>query len=78
MNETKEASIGRMQAVMRQNASALCWGGAMIMGVALVGVGAYAVWNSRQAKMLRAAKRTSLILNKTATILQSISTACEW
>ena len=46
---------------------------AVMTGATLLGGMAYLAWNSRQAKMLRAAKRTSCILRKSAAILQSIA-----
>ena len=54
------------------------WTAAGIMaGVALAGAGAYLLWNSRQAKMLRTAKRTGKILRRTGAILQAVAEATE-
>ena len=46
-------------------------------GVVLAGTGAYLMWNSRQAKMLRTAKRTEKILRRTGAILQAVADAAE-
>ena len=46
---------------------------AVIASATLIGAGAFLVWNSRQAKMIRAAKRASKILYKAGTILQSVA-----
>ena len=46
---------------------------AVMTSATLLGAGAYLAWNSRQAKMLRAAKRTSKILHKAGTILQTVA-----
>lgn len=54
------------------------WIAAGVMaGAALVGTGAYLMWNSRQAKMLRAAKRTGKVLRRTGAILQAVADAAE-
>ena len=54
------------------------WTTAGIMaGIALAGAGAYLLWNSRQAKMLRTAKRTGKILRRTGAILQAVAEATE-
>ena len=54
------------------------WIAAGVMaGIALVGTGAYLMWNSRQAKMLRTAKRTGKILRRTGAILQAVADAAE-
>lgn len=49
----------------------------MIMGavgaVAALGVGSYLAWNSKQARMMRAAKRAGRILYKAGAVLQSVS-----
>ena len=59
---------------MLQNHSKTLWTVATVMASAtLLGAGAFLVWNSRQAKMLRAAKRASKILYKAGTILQSVA-----
>lgn len=42
-------------------------------GVAALGAGTYAVWNCRQMRMVRAAKRASKILYKAGSVLQSVS-----
>ena len=49
----------------------------VMAGVALAGTGAYLIWNSRQAKMLRAAKRTGKILRRTGAILQAVADATD-
>lgn len=43
------------------------------VGVAALGLGAVAVWNCRQLRMMRAAKRTGKLLYKMGTVLQSVS-----
>ena len=54
------------------------WTVAGIMaGAALAGAGAYLIWNSREAKMLRAAKRTGKILRRTGAILQAVADATD-
>lgn len=54
------------------------WTAAGIMaGVVLAGAGAYLLWNSRQAKMLRTAKRTGKVLRRTGAILQAVAEATE-
>ena len=45
----------------------------VVAGVALAGTGAFLMWNSRQAKMLRAAKRTGKVLRRTGAILQAVA-----
>ena len=45
----------------------------MIGGFAALGVGAYLAWNSKQARMARAAKRTGRLLYKAGSVLQSVS-----
>ena len=42
-------------------------------GLAAVGLGAYAVWNSKQLRSARAAKRIGGMLYKTGAILQAVS-----
>lgn len=42
-------------------------------GVAALGAGTYAVWNCKQMRMLRAAKRASKILYKAGSVLQTVS-----
>ena len=42
-------------------------------GVAVLGAGAYAVWNCRQLRMMRAARRAGKILYKAGAVLQSVS-----
>ena len=49
----------------------------IMAGVAMAGVGAYLLWNSRQAKMLRTAKRTGKVLRRTGAILQAVAEATE-
>ena len=54
------------------------WVTAAVMASAtLVGAAAYLAWNSRQAKMLRAAKRAGKILYKAGAVLQSVATVAE-
>ena len=48
---------------------------AVMAGATLLGAGAYLAWNSRRAKMLRAAKRTANVLYKTGAVLQSVADA---
>ncbi len=45
----------------------------MLGGFAALGFGAYLVWNSKQARMARAAKRTGRLLYKAGSVLQSVS-----
>ena len=49
--------------------AALC----AVGGIAAVGLGVYAVWNSRQLRTARTAKRVGKVLNKAGAILQSVS-----
>ena len=49
----------------------------VVAGVALAGTGAFLMWNSRQAKMLRAAKRTGKVLRRTGAILQAVADVTE-
>ena len=42
-------------------------------GVAALGAGAYAIWNCRQMKMMRGAKRAGKILYKAGAVLQSVA-----
>ena len=51
-------------------------GGSVAAGIALIAT-AVAVWNSRQLKMLRAYKKTGMILGRVGTILQSVADAME-
>ena len=44
-------------------------------GLAVLGVGAAMVWNSRQMKFWRLSKKAEKILYRTGTMLQSIATA---
>ena len=54
------------------------WTVAGIMaGAALAGAGTYLIWNSRQARMLRTAKRTGKILRRTGAILQAVADATD-
>ena len=54
------------------------WAVAGIMaGAALLGTGVYLAWNSRQARMLRATKRTGKILRRAGIILQSVADATD-
>lgn len=46
-------------------------------GAAALGIGAYAVWNSKQLRMMRAAKRAGTILYKTGAMLQTMSGVVE-
>ncbi len=48
-----------------------------IGGAALLGAGAYAVWNSRQMRMLRNTRRAGKILYKAGSVLQSVSQLAE-
>lgn len=48
-----------------------------VLGVAAMGVGAVAIWNSHQMRMMRAAKRTGKLLYKMGTVLQSVSGVAE-
>ena len=47
------------------------------LGVTALGLGAVAIWNSRQLRMARAAKRTGKLLYKMGTVLQSVSGVAE-
>ena len=42
-------------------------------GAIALGTGAYALWNSRQLRMARAARRVGQILYKAGAVLQSVS-----
>ena len=46
-------------------------------GVALLGAGAFAVWNSKQMRLMRAAKRTGKLLYKMGGAMQAISGIAE-
>ena len=71
-------SDGANSCKMLPMASKAAWATAAVMaGATLLGAAAYLAWNSRQAKMLRAAKRTSKILYKAGAILQSVATVAE-
>lgn len=48
---------------------------AAVGGLAALGIGAYALWNSRQAKLTRAAKYAGKVLYKAGSVLQSVATA---
>ncbi len=62
-----------MDSMTPQNPKILWTVAAVMAGATLLGAGAYLAWNSRQAKMLRAAKRASKILYKAGTILQTVA-----
>jgi len=49
----------------------------IMAGAALAGAGTYLIWNSRQARMLRTAKRTGKILRRTGAILQAVADATD-
>ncbi len=44
-------------------------------GLAILGAGAAAIWNSRQMKIWRLSKKAEKILFRTGSMLQSIATA---
>ena len=48
---------------------------AAVGGLAALGFGAYALWNSRQAKLKRAARYAGKVLYKAGSVLQSVATA---
>lgn len=48
-----------------------------VVGVAAVGLGAAAIWNSRQMRLMRTAKRTGKLLYKMGTVLQTLSGVAE-
>lgn len=48
-----------------------------VLGVTAIGLGAVAVWNCKQLRMMRAAKRTGKLLYKMGTALQSVSGIAE-
>ena len=62
---------------MMQNKKAWMITAASAMGVAAMGVGAYAVWNSRRMRMMRAARSTGKLLYNMGTVLQSVSGIAE-
>lgn len=47
------------------------------LGVTALGLGAVAIWNCKQLRMMRAAKRTGKLLYKMGTVLQSVSGIAE-
>lgn len=55
------------------NKKAIITAAAIVGGVSLLGGAFAAVWNSRQMKMMRAAKRTGKILNRIGCMLQNLS-----
>ncbi len=65
-----------MSSMMPSKKACLITLGAVGAAVA-VGVGSLAVYNSRQMKMMRAAKRTGKILYKMGSVLQAASGAAE-
>lgn len=81
MDYTKmiDGAGGRMKKTVQSASRAKgAWITAGVMaGIALAGTGAYLMWNSRQAKMLRAAKRTGKVLRRTGAILQAVADATE-
>ena len=46
-------------------------------GITLLGAGAFAVWNSKQMRMMRTAKRTGKLLYKMGSAMQAISGIAE-
>ena len=42
-------------------------------GAALLGAGAFAVWNSKQLRLMRTAKRTERILYRLGSAMQAVS-----
>lgn len=62
-----------MNHMMPKNSKIMWTVAAVMAGATLLGAGAYLAWNSRQVKMLRAAKRASKILYKAGTILQTVA-----
>lgn len=42
-------------------------------GMVLLGIGAYSLWNCKQLRMMRAAKRAGKVLYKVGAVLQSLS-----
>ena len=42
-------------------------------GAALLGAGAFAVWNSKQLRLMRTAKRTEHILYRLGSAMQAVS-----
>lgn len=55
-----------------------CWVSlGSVLGVAALGVGAVAIWNCKQLRMMRAAKRTGKMLYKMGAVLQSVSGIAE-
>ena len=62
-----------MNMSMMNNKKAWIISAGSVLGVAAIGVGAAMVWNSRQMRMARAAKRTGKLLYKMGTVLQSVS-----
>ena len=75
MDDMNIAEFGSdaMNAMTSQNSKVMWTVAAVMAGATLLGAGTYLVWNSRQAKMMRAAKRASKILYKAGTILQSVA-----
>jgi hypothetical protein len=81
MNCTKIADVcgtGMKRTVQNAASSKGMWIAAGVAaGLALMGTGAYLMWNSRQARMLRTAKRTGKLLRRTGAILQAVADAAE-
>ena len=58
---------------MKMNKTA-CWISlGSVLGIAALGAGAVAVWNCKQMRMMRTAKRTGKLLYKMGAVLQSVS-----
>ena len=73
MKQEIGACMNDVQCAMSHHRGAVWTVAAVMAGATLLGGIAYLAWNSRQAKMLRAVKRTGSILRKSAAILQSIA-----
>jgi len=70
MNESK---LTDMTCAVKKNKTALYIALGVTGGVALLGVAAVAVWNSKQLRAARAVKRTSKILYQIGTAMRNVS-----
>ena len=61
----------------KQIQKALIIAGSSVAGVALLGGAFYMIWNSKQAKAMRAVHRTNMILRRVGNVLCKIAAADE-
>ena len=77
MKQEIGACMNDVQCAMNHHRAAVWTVAAVMAGATLLGGIAYLAWNSRQAKMLRAAKRTGKVLRRTGAILQAVADVTE-